>query len=186
MSVSTIKKVEYCLNLLGVLGISLILLMAFGFQFILGELPCPLCLLQRIGFTLIGLGFLFNLRFGLRPSHYAIVLLSAVYTGVVAVRQVLLHIIPGTGDYGSALFGWHMYTWSSVFALLTVLITTLMFAVDQQYEVTSENPVLYKRWTQFAFALFLLIALLNVVSTFAECGWDRCPDNPVRYWLSFF
>src|SRR4051812_5424863 len=59
------------LNALGLLGLTGILLVAFGYQFILGELPCPLCLLQRAGFAAAGVGLALNVSVGSRPSHYA-------------------------------------------------------------------------------------------------------------------
>ncbi len=37
------------LNTLGLLGMTAVLLIGFILQFVLNELPCPLCLLQRIG-----------------------------------------------------------------------------------------------------------------------------------------
>ncbi len=52
------------LNALGLLGCCAILLVAFGYQFALGELPCPLCLLQRAAFAASGVGFALNVRFG--------------------------------------------------------------------------------------------------------------------------
>ncbi len=94
---------ENICNLLEVYFIILMLVMAFAIQFILHEIPCPLCLLQRLGFLAIAFGFLMNLRFGLRPSHYAIVIISALYTSFVALRQIALHVVPGTGSYGSAI-----------------------------------------------------------------------------------
>jgi hypothetical protein len=42
----------------GVLGV------AFYYQFALGELPCPLCALQRVGFIVAGVGLVLNLRVG--------------------------------------------------------------------------------------------------------------------------
>ncbi len=39
------------LNAVALYAISAVLLVAFYFQFALGELPCPLCLLQRVAFT---------------------------------------------------------------------------------------------------------------------------------------
>jgi disulfide bond formation protein DsbB len=181
MNLITIKKVEYIFNMLAVLGISIVLMMGFIFQFFLHELPCPLCLLQRVGFTLIAMGFLFNLRFGLRPSHYAIVLLSAVYTGFVALRQVSLHVIPGTGNYGSAIFGLHMYTWSFIFSVLAIIVTTIMLGIDRQYEPAHINNTQYKKYVHALFALFFIITLANAISVWAECGWQECPDNPTGY-----
>ncbi len=48
------------LNALGLLGITFVLLMASVLQVVLNELPCPLCLLQRLGFMLVMFGFMLN------------------------------------------------------------------------------------------------------------------------------
>jgi disulfide bond formation protein DsbB len=90
-------------NALGALGIALVLVVAFGMQFVFGELPCPLCSLQRVALVLCGMGFLLNLRFGVQPLHYGLSILAALFGVAVAGRQVLLHIVPGSGAYGSAL-----------------------------------------------------------------------------------
>src|SRR5262245_44049143 len=101
-------------NAIGPAGIAIVLLVAFGMPFALNELPCPLCILQRAALVLCGFGFLLNLRFGVQPLHYGLSILAALFGAVVAGRQVLLHIVPGTGAYGSALFGLHLYTWSLI------------------------------------------------------------------------
>jgi disulfide bond formation protein DsbB len=99
-------------NAFAAAGIAIVLLVAFGLQFGLKELPCPLCNLQRVAFALCGFGFLLNLRFGVQPLHYGLSLLAALFGVAVAGRQVLLHIVPGSGSYGSAIFGFYLYTWS--------------------------------------------------------------------------
>ena len=83
------------LNVLALYALAALLAAAFAAQFILGELPCPLCLLQRIMFALLAIGPILNIRFGPRPSHYALSLLAAVVGATVSTRQVLLHIMPG-------------------------------------------------------------------------------------------
>src|SRR5260221_12619243 len=99
-------------NVVGAAGIAVVLLVAFGLQFGLKELPCPLCNLQRVAFVLCGMGFVLNLRFGAHPLHYGLSLFAALFGVAVAGRQVLLHIVPGTGAYGSTLFDVHLSTWS--------------------------------------------------------------------------
>jgi len=42
------------LDMLALCGISVVLAVAFYYQFALGELPCPLCALQRVGFLVAG------------------------------------------------------------------------------------------------------------------------------------
>ena len=54
-------------NAMGAMGIAIVPLAAFGMQFVLQELPCPLCVLQRVALVLCGFGFLLNLRFGVQP-----------------------------------------------------------------------------------------------------------------------
>ena len=64
------------LNLLGLLGVSLVLLVAFYYQLFHNELPCPLCLLQRGCFVALGIGFALNLSAGPSRLHDAMMLVS--------------------------------------------------------------------------------------------------------------
>lgn len=66
------------LNAVALYGVALVLAAAFAAQLVLGELPCPLCLLQRVQFAMLAVGPILNIRFGPRPSHYALSLLAAV------------------------------------------------------------------------------------------------------------
>lgn len=97
------------LNIVEILAIQFIILFSLGFQVFLRDLPCPLCLLQRIGFFGIILGLLMNLRFGLRPRHYSIILLSAFFTSLVALRHIVINVVPD-GGYGNTFLGLHLYT----------------------------------------------------------------------------
>jgi disulfide bond formation protein DsbB len=175
---TVINKLDIFCNIIELSGIVAILLLAFVFQIIYHELPCPLCLYQRLGFFGIAIGFLLNLRFGFRPSHYAVVILSALYTSFVALRQIALHVVPGTGAYGNPIFGFHLYTWSFIIAMLVLTSTTCMLSVDRQYT---------KRKTKLGlvgnslFAITALLLSLNIVSIYFECGFTMCPENPVKY-----
>lgn len=170
-------------NLFEISGVFLILLLAFLMQFIYNELPCPLCLLQRFGFMAIAFGFLLNFRFGFRPSHYSIILISSLYTAFVAMRQIALHVIPGTGSYGNAIFGLHLYTWSFVISMLVVISTTLLLGVDRQYLEKARKSKLWEYVVHVLFAVLVFLTVANIVSTIFECGFAQCPDNPVNYEL---
>ncbi len=188
MSKPTIKipfgfKLAKLGNLVEYMAVLLILCMTFYFQLVLHELPCPLCLLQRVGMMGIIFGFLLNFRFGYHPSHYAIVLLSSVFTAFVAMRQIALHVIPGTGAYGSAFLGLHLYTWSFIAAILIALSTIVLMGIDKQYLKEVKATVFSKRWLNTLFALALFIITLNIISVTLECGFSACPDNPVTYEL---
>jgi disulfide bond formation protein DsbB len=76
------------LNALGMLAISAMLTYAFASQFLEQELPCPLCLLQRVGFVAVSIGLLLNVTHGPQPAHYgfAIICKTSPYhaaTGVI-------------------------------------------------------------------------------------------------------
>jgi disulfide bond formation protein DsbB len=172
------------LNALGLYGIALVLLVAFAAQFFLGELPCPLCLLQRIQFAMLAVGPVLNIRFGPHPSHYAISLLTAVAGAMVAMRQVLLHIMPGDPGYGSALLGYHYYTWAFIGFAGAIVLTAAMLLFDRQFTWNGDAEPLTTGWFARA-AVWLVIALVtvNVISTLLECGFRACPDNPIHYEL---
>ncbi|MGY8708923.1 disulfide bond formation protein B [Bradyrhizobium sp. 18BD] len=183
MDMSEQRSVGAILNVLGLLGISLVLAVAFFYQLALGELPCPLCLLQRAGFIAIGMGFLLNMRFGERPSHYAMILIASLVTGFISMRQVSLHLAPGDPGYGSALLGLHFYTWALIAALGIVCYVALVFVLkdvtcDRDGAVPMRGPV-----SSAVFAIFALLVAANLLSTVLECGAGQCDDNPVRYLL---
>ena len=172
------------LNALSLYAVALVLAVAFAAQLVLQELPCPLCLLQRLQFTVLAIGPVLNVRFGPRPSHYALSLLAAVAGAAFSTRQVLLHILPGDAGYGTALFGYHYYTWALIGFAAAIVLLAAMLLFDRQFE----RDAAAEQTAPGAFAttaVWLVIALtaLNVVSTLLECGFGACADNPVVYEL---
>src|SRR5258708_32104497 len=96
------RSLALTINALGLYAVALVLVIAFGAQLLLNELPCPLCLLQRVQFAMLAGGPILNLRFGPRPSHYAVSLFTATPRPAFATRQRLLHSLPGELGQGSA------------------------------------------------------------------------------------
>ncbi len=180
----TVNKIDRLCNIFELTGVVAILFLSFAFQIIYHELPCPLCLYQRLGFFGIALGFLLNLRFGFKPSHYAVVILSALYTSFVALRQIALHVVPGTGSYGDPIFGFHLYTWSFIIAMFILASTTIMMSVDRQYKKTSVRKGNFAGIVHLLFALTVLLLGLNVITVYLECGFKTCPENPTTYHIS--
>ncbi len=168
-------------NLIELAILFTILMLSLVFQFVFYELPCPLCLLQRVGFIGMGIGLLMNLQFGFRPSHYAITLLSGLFTSFVALRQIALHVIPGTGAYGSAVFGLHLYTWSFIVSIAIIVMTTLLLSIDRQYDSNVKNSKLKGITIYIVFILLTTIVLTNLVAVLLQCGLLPCPDNPSHY-----
>src|SRR6476469_9540273 len=126
------------LNALSLYAIALVLAAAFAAQLLLHELPCPLCLLQRIQFAVLAIGPILNIRFGPRPSHYALSLLAAVAGVAFSTRQILLHILPGDTGYGTALFGYHYYTLALFGFAAAILLLAIILLFDRQFEPKAE------------------------------------------------
>src|SRR5262249_14920475 len=176
------RSLAVTLNALGLYAIALVLLVAFAAQLVLHELPCPLCLLQRIQFAMLAVGPILNLRFGPPTSHYAVSLFTALAGAAFAARQILLHVMPGDPGYRSALLRYHSYISAllRLFPALLALGAILLF--DEQFrEVDEPRPI--NAFARTAVWLVLALTLLNVISTLLECGFAACSDNPVAYEL---
>jgi disulfide bond formation protein DsbB len=170
------------LNALALLGVCGVLLFAFYWQIVRGELPCPLCLLQRAAFLAAGLGLLLNVRFGSSESHYGVVIVSSLAGAAFALRQILLHIVPGTGAYGSAVLGYHFYTWALAGFVVLIAFAGVMLFIEAQF-VEGVRDVRPSPGAQALGWLFILVVFANAVSTLLECGLGACPDNPTEYEL---
>jgi disulfide bond formation protein DsbB len=170
------------LNALALLGVTVALLVAFAWQFLFDELPCPLCLLQRVAFVLAGTGLLLNLRFGASPLHYAMVVAASLGGIAASGRQVLLHMAPGNPGYGSLFLGMHFYSWALFAFVALIAYCAVMLALDRK---ATDNAMPRRAGVAAALVmwLFFLTSLANAVGTTVECGFGPCPDNPVQYQL---
>lgn len=169
------------LNTLGLLGITFVLLMASVLQVVLNELPCPLCLLQRLGFMLVMFGFMLNVVYGPQQRHYGVLIIGALFGAATALRQVSLHVIPGTPGYGSPVFGIHYYTWAFILFSLTIVgVAVLQLLWNKDW---NNNDYKMNRFGKFVCLLAIFVVVINLGSTFIECGPYQCPDNPITYWL---
>ena len=169
------------LNTLGLLCMTDILLIGFILQFALNELPCPQCLLQRVGFVMVAFGFMLNVVYGPQSRHYGIVLIGTLYGIATSLRQVSLHVNQSTPCYSSPIFGMHYYTWAlvlfaaTIFFVAVILMLTNKAGSNESYNMTN--------FGRLVCVLTIVVVTLNVIATFVECGPYRCPDNPVSYWL---
>jgi disulfide bond formation protein DsbB len=170
------------LNAVALYAISAVLLVAFYFQFALGELPCPLCLLQRVAFTALAVGPILTLRHGPRPGHYGLIILAALLGAAIASRQVLLHIMPGDAGYGSALLGYHFYTWALLGFLAAIAAGAAMLLFPGQF--AEQAPPLGLIETAAVWLIFA-VTLANGASALLECGFTWCPATPVHYELLY-
>ncbi|WP_375666381.1 disulfide bond formation protein B [Bartonella sp. TT121SHDZB] len=170
------------MNTLGLFGLSIVLMVAFYYQLVKFELPCPLCLLQRVGLMLAGCGFLLNIHHKVKNTHYGMVILGCMVTSIIAARQVFLHITPDDLGYGSTFFGLHFYTWAFIISVLCIFAVSLVMILGElahRFKEFSPFPVLSKT----ASFLFVFLIAANLISTILECGGGQCADDPVRYEL---
>jgi disulfide bond formation protein DsbB len=171
------------LNALSLYAVALVLAAAFAAQLLLHELPCPLCLLQRIQFAVLAVGPIMNVRWGPRPSHYAMSLLAAAVGMAFSTRQILLHIVPGDAGYGTALLGYHYYSWALIGFAAAIVLLAIVLLFDRQFERDDAAPQMAGAFANSAVWLVIGLTALNVVSTLMECGFGACAENPVVYEL---
>ena len=149
-----------------------ILLSAYYQQFAKDEMPCPLCILQRLGMISAAFGALLNLKYGIKPYHYTISLFSAMIGASVSIRQILLHICPGSPTFGVPVLGLSLYTWAFV-AFICVLFATGLLLTFYHDEV--ERP--HMNWFESLACILLFgITLANLVTCYLECGFGPCAN----------
>jgi len=170
------------LDALLLLMVTAALWFAFLVELLRHQPPCPLCLLQRVAFTMVGVGLLMNLRFGMRPAHYGIVILSSLAGLAVAGRQVLLHILPGNPGFGEVYLSLHLYTWSAV--AFSGLLAYCGIAMMLGFCRRNFAPRRFSFLEKFIVSAFFIITMLNLISTFLECGLGPCIRGSFGYhWL---
>ena len=166
------------------LVIASILTAAMGFQYLNGEIPCPLCLLQRVAMFGVCFGLISNFRNGTSDRNAGWSMLFALFLLIVSVRQTLLDIYPrpGHGYVGSAVLGIHMPVWSVLIATAILIAFGLKFTIlggDGQRAGRKPTGTLAQ---VAAIASIYVIALcaINFVSVIVQCGLDACHTYEYR------
>ena len=171
---------NYIFLLAMMLVIAGILTAAMTLQYGRGELPCPLCLLQRVAMFGVCVGIIQSLRSGFSYQNTGISLLFTVFLLIVSVRQTLLDIYPRPGhEYiGSEVFGIHMPVWSVIIAacILTAYalkLTVLGGSKELMEAEASEFPLISK--VAGIVGLYVVaIGIMNTVSVLVQCGLNQC------------
>ncbi len=155
------------------LGISIVLLGAFYYQFALGELPCAFCNLIRVGFMLLGSGFLLNLHHGTRASNYVISAAGALIGSLISLLFMFAKAPSWTTPTGSAVMGLHMYTWTYIIFTAAIMFCLAMLALTVGAGAEeSPSAGTFPKVRSAATALFILLVGANLVSAFLENGFD--------------
>lgn len=174
------NKMLDILDSVAIIGLTIILIMAFAYQLLDNELPCALCVMQRMGLYAISIGLVINLILGRKQTNYLMVVIGAVINSWISLLQVILHIVPNSGGFGSSIFGLHMYTWNFIVSMVFIIYGCLAgFLHGSENQIRVKIAVIHKVIISVLF--FTLLA--NALSAFIECGPHLCPSDPQSYWL---
>jgi disulfide bond formation protein DsbB len=181
MNTTTGSRLPAILNDLFLLSMMLtlaaILTVAMVLQYYGGEIPCPLCLLQRVAMFGVCFGIILHFRNGYSARNDGFAMLFALLLLIVSARQTLLDIAPRPGHSytGSAILGLHMPVWSVVIAVAILLAFAIKFAVlgGEQLQDSQPSPTL-GRLARLLSLYVIAICLINFVSVIVQCGAGAC------------
>ena len=170
----TLDRLILWLMLLALAGV---LTAAMGLQYLDGEIPCPLCLLQRVAMFGCCLGLMQQLNSGETQRGAGIAMICAVLLLIISVRQTLLDIYPRPGHayIGTAVFGVHLPVWSVLIAvaLLTGFAVRLAFLGGPRSAAPAKGSIP----SGLSYALGHYVAILcaiNWLSVLVQCGLGEC------------
>ena len=169
------------LDTLALYGICAVLGVAFYYQFGLGELPCPLCALQRVGFVVAGVG---------ADAQPARRLLACALRARAAVgRRGGQRVV--APDLAARDPGHRPLRLGAVrLSLLHLGVRGLRRAgrlrrrnaddrAQRRRARARAHPPARRR--KLACWMFMLLAAANAAAFLRECGLGPCPDNPTGY-----
>ena len=164
----------------------------FVFQFGMGEMPCPLCITQRMAMMAASLGPVYvivsSLRDRLTTTKFMVGLGMAVTGAVVGMvmstRQIELHILPGDPGYGTAIMGMHLYTWALVTFLVVVLFAGALLLFGHEFQPIAPKAPWARTLAWIVVWAFVATIAINMLVVFAEEGFNLyLPDDPTGYVL---
>jgi len=175
------ERLPALLNDLALLAMMLvlaaILTTSMTLQYAFGELPCPLCLLQRVAMFGVCFGIVLHFRHGYSVRNTGLSLLFALFLLIVSVRQTLLDIYPRPGHsyIGSAVLGLHMPVWSIIIALAILLAFAIKLTILGGEDLRDQwrAPALEKAAGLLGLYVITLCAI-NLVSVILQCGLGEC------------
>lgn len=178
MQKGTLSLLHYIYLFLMQLVLAAIQAAALFMQFAAGEIPCPLCLLQRVAMFGVSFGIVRDFRDGFSSKNAGLSMIFALFLLIISVRQTLLDIYPRPGhEYiGSAVFGIHMPVWSVLIATALLVAFALKLAVlgeDDKLTPLQKFPALAKAGNWLSL-LVVLLAAVNFMSVIVQCGADAC------------
>lgn len=163
--------------LLMLLALAGVLTAAMIVQYAFADIPCPLCLLQRVAMFGCCFGLIQQLRAEGSERGSGIALLFALLLLVISVRQTLLDLFPRPGHsyIGSAVFGVHMEVWSVLVAVALLLGFAVRFALFGAPRAAPEAAGSMMRRIARGLELHVvLLCAINLLSVVLQCGFGEC------------
>ncbi len=190
---------ERVLNFIGLLAMIGVLLGAYVYQFSYRELPCTLCQLQRVAMLAVAFGAAMNLMLGPDPRHYGVCIVSAVVGIGVSIRQSLLHInayfdtttglptlVATTNPpFGQPVMGLHLYVWGVILFATVIFVVGIVQLLIGRSGVMASEPDRLGGLASVGVGILAVLAVVETVTTFMECGFVDCPNNGGWNWWLF-
>ncbi len=172
-------KLLNILDSLVILGLALMLVLAFEDQLSDHDLPCALCVMLRMGLYAMSYGLILNLTHARKQTNYLLVIFASTIEIIISIEFVARHIVPGSGSYGDTVLHLHMYTWSLFVATLILIYATIAGLINgSTIQAATKN-----RWIKYILGFMLITLCANILNTAIECGPYSCPSDPSHYWL---
>ncbi len=184
------------LNFVGMLAMIGVLLGAYVYQFSYHELPCTLCQLQRVAMLAVAFGAAMNVMLGPDLRHYGVCLVSAVFGIGISIRQSLLHVNPyfdtktslptllatANPPFGQPVMGLHLYVWGIV--LFGIVILAVGVVQLFKFRAAAAEPDRLNGLAGAGVGILAVLAVVETLTTFMECGFVDCPnDGGWNWWL---
>ncbi|MBP9722190.1 MAG: disulfide bond formation protein B [Gammaproteobacteria bacterium] len=170
-------RLSYLLWLAIIALIMVVIITAMYFQYFDSELPCPLCLCQRLCFLGVAYAAIMHFKGFNRLKYTGIGLLFTALLLAVSIKQSLLDICGTKGHawVGSAFFGIHMPIWSFLISMFILLLLAfdLIFLTKNTNQNSDEYPDLKLCATILSWIIVGLCAI-NFISVFIQCGISAC------------
>ncbi|MGI9521757.1 MAG: disulfide bond formation protein B [Hyphomicrobiaceae bacterium] len=191
-------EVERGLNLLGMLGIVGVFVGAFIYQFWFRELPCTLCLLQRVAMLGVAIGAAMNVMIGPKTRHYGVCLVSATFGLSVSIRQSLLHMNPyfdkkigqptleatTNPPFGQEVLGLNLYVWGVIIFMTTFLAIGIVQLLRKTSTEPKDEPLWFGRISSIGVGMLVVVLVAQLITVFMECGLGDCPnDGSWNWWI---
>lgn len=147
---------------------------AFNVQIFEHEQPCPLCWLQRVAMLGAATTAAMSLLNGFQRRYLAGSLLFSLGGATVSLRQISLHICPGSPQFGLPVLGLSLYTWAFL-VFVGVIAFCMVALVVQQY--TQDLSASRCKGTKFFVGVLFLVMLANALDSLYQCGVGPCIDT---------